>query len=99
MRTKKNCWQQDISKQERLGIALKAGGITAVTAWLYYRSFVMTFLLLPVLLWYMRIMEEEKAKKKEAEFQGQFKEAIQAVSAALNTGYSVENSFREAQKE
>ena len=59
----------------------------------------MTFLLLPVLLWHMRIMEEEKAKKKEAEFQGQFKEAIQAVSAALNTGYSVENSFREAQKE
>lgn len=99
MRTKKNCWQQDISKQERLGIALKAGGITAVTAWLYYRSFVMTFLLLPVLLWHIRIMEEEKAKKKEAEFQGQFKEAIQAVSAALNTGYSVENSFREAQKE
>lgn len=78
---------------------LKAGGITAVTAWLYYRSFVVMFLLLPVLVWHLRMMEEECAKKKEAEFQGQFKEAIQAVSAALNTGYSVENSFREAQKE
>lgn len=78
---------------------LKAGGITAVTAWLYYRSFAAVFLLLPVLVWHLRMMEEESAKKKEDEFQGQFKEAIQAVSAALNAGYSVENSFREAQKE
>ena len=65
---------------------LKAGGITAVTAWLYYRSFAAVFLLLPVLAWHLRMMEEESAKKKEDEFQGQFKEAIQAVSAALNAG-------------
>jgi Flp pilus assembly protein TadB len=45
------------------------------------------------------MMEEECVRKKEMEFQVQFKEAIQAVSAALNTGYSVENAFREAQKE
>ena len=45
------------------------------------------------------MMEEEYAKKKELDFQIQFKEAIQAVSSALNTGYSVENAFREAQKE
>lgn len=29
----------------------------------------------------------------------QFKEAIQAVSASLNAGYSVENAFRQAEKE
>ncbi len=45
------------------------------------------------------MMEQEEARKKELEFQIQFKEAIQAVSAALNTGYSVENAFREAQTE
>ncbi len=56
-------------------------------------------LLLPVLIWHLRMMEEEGAGKKEAEFREQFKEAIQAVSAALNAGYSVENAFREAQKE
>lgn len=38
-------------------------------------------------------------RKKEGEFMIQFKDAIQAVSASLNTGYSVENAFREAQKE
>lgn len=45
------------------------------------------------------MMEQEEARKKELEFQIQFKEAIQAVSAALNTGYSVENAFCEAQTE
>lgn len=99
MYTKKNCWQQDISKREHIWIALKACGVTAVTGWLYYHSFLVMILLLPVLIWHLRMMEEESAKRKEVEFRGQFKEAIQAVSAALNTGYSVENAFWEAQKE
>lgn len=99
LRTQKNCWQQDISKKEHVWIFIKACGITALTAWLYYRSFAVMFLLVPVLIWHLRIMEEEDARKKEREFMEQFKEAIQAVSAALNAGYSVENSFREAQKE
>ncbi|WP_244324556.1 type II secretion system F family protein [Sporofaciens musculi] len=77
----------------------KALGITVVTVWLYYRSLWLTLLLLPLFIWHFRMMEEECVRKKEMEFQVQFKEAIQAVSAALNTGYSVENAFREAQKE
>ncbi|WP_289301654.1 type II secretion system F family protein [Sporofaciens musculi] len=77
----------------------KALGITVVTVWLYYRSLWLTLLLLPLFIWHFHMMEEECARKKEMEFQVQFKEAIQAVSAALNTGYSVENAFREAQKE
>ena len=55
--------------------------------------------LLPVFIWHVRMMEEECVRKKELEFQAQFKEAIQAVSSSLNTGYSVENAFRETQKE
>lgn len=44
-------------------------------------------------------MEGECARKKEGEFLTQFKEMIQSMSSALNTGYSVENAMREAQKE
>lgn len=99
LHTKKNYWQQDITVREYLFSIVKAMGITAATAWLYYRSFWMTLLLLPLFLWHFHMMEEEWAIKKEQEFQVQFKEAIQAVSSALNTGYSVENAFREAQKE
>lgn len=96
---KKNCWQQDITKKEHLWNLARAAGLTVLTAWLYYRSFAAACLLAPILFWHLRMMEEESARKKESEFQVQFKEAIQAVSSALNTGYSVENAFREAQKE
>lgn len=95
----KNCWQQDMSRRERSLIFVKAAAITAVTAWLYYRSLKVSLLLLPVLIWQVRLLEEEGANKKEREFRLQFKEAIQAVASALNTGYSAENAFREAQKE
>ncbi len=74
-------------------------GITVATAWLYYRSFWMVLVLLPLFFLHFHIMEEECAGRRELEFQIQFKEAIQAVSSALNTGYSVENAFRETQKE
>lgn len=77
----------------------KAAGITLATAWIYYHSFWMALPLFPLLIWHLRMMEEECDRKKEMEFQMQFKEAIQAVSSALNTGYSVENAFREAQRE
>ncbi len=70
-----------------------------MTAWLYYRSLWMTILLLPVFAGQVYLMELEGADKKELEFLLQFKEAIQAVSSALRTGYSMENAFKEAQKE
>lgn len=77
----------------------KAAGIAVTTAWLYYRSLWAVLPLMPIGAWMFLMMENEVARKKEVEFQMQFKEAIQAVSSALNTGYSVENAFREAQKE
>ena len=98
-RDRKNCWQQDVTKKEYLWYAAKAAGLTMITAWLYYRSVLMAIPLVPLLIWHLRMMEAEGIKKKETEFQMQFKEAIQAVSSALNTGYSVENAFKEAQKE
>lgn len=96
---KKNYWQQDITHREHAWNLAKALGITVVTAWLYYHSLWTAWLLFPLFFWHYFMMEEEYAKKKELDFQIQFKEAIQAVSSALNTGYSVENAFREAQKE
>ena len=49
--------------------------------------------------WNFWRLVQEQAYQKEKEFQLQFKEAILAVSSAMNIGYSVENAFREAQKE
>lgn len=55
--------------------------------------------LLPVGIWMYREFLTAECKKKEQEFQKQFREMIQTVSSALATGYSVENAFYETQKE
>lgn len=42
---------------------------------------------------------EDKAKQKEEQFRIQFRDSIQAMSAALKAGYSVENAIRETKKD
>ena len=99
LRTIRNSRWQDMTKKELAMITIKSGAVTLVTAWLYYRSFWMLLPLLPVWAWHFKMMAEEVARKKDQEFLLQFKEAIQAMASALNTGYSVENALLEAQKE
>lgn len=99
LRTQKSCWQQDISRYEKGIMVLKASAVTGITAWLYFRSAWAVPALIPVWLWYYRRLEKECIKKKQQEFLLQFKEMLQAMSAALNTGYSVENAVKESQKE
>ena len=95
----KNLWQQDITFKERTKAGMKTAGMIGITAWLYYRRvWAVIFLILPG-IWLYREFLEEESKKKEQEFQKQFREMIQTLSSALNTGYSVENAFYETQKE
>lgn len=80
-------------------MVLKSSAVTGVTAWLYYRSVFAVPFLLPVWVWYYRNLERECVRKKEQQFLIQFKEMIQTISSALNTGYSIENAIKESQKE
>lgn len=88
-----------MTRKEWIWIGGKAALITAVTAWLYYRNPWAVLFLTPLWAWHFRMMAEAACRKKEEEFAKQFKEAIQTLSSALNTGYSVENAFRETRKE
>ncbi len=78
---------------------LKASLVTGLTAWLYYRSLLAVPMLAPLCLWYYGSLEKECIQKKRRKFEAQFKEMIQTVSSALNTGYSIENAIKESQKE
>lgn len=70
-----------------------------LTAYLFYRSLLALPFLSPVFFWYIFQWERSSIKKKEQEFQLQFKEALQALSASLNVGYSMENAVKEAKKD
>lgn len=96
----KNCWRQDIKIREYLTGGLGAAGVTAMTAFLFYRSFVAYWvLLIPIGGTFLYVWDKEKLIRKEKEFEVQFLDALQSVSAALNVGYSLENAMAEAVKE
>lgn len=96
----RNYWRQDIKFREYLAGYMETVGITGVTAFLFYRSLLAFWiLLLPIGGTFLYVWEKEQVHKKEKEFTRQFLDALQSVSAALNVGYSLENSMSEAQKE
>lgn len=68
-------------------------------SYLFYESFWAIFFLFPLLFVWIRLWKKAFIRKKKLHFQQQFGDAMQAVTAALNVGYSVENAWREGEKE
>jgi len=73
--------------------------LVAVITYLFYRSIIAFFILLPIVILYLKMMETQLATKKAYRLNLQFKDAILSISASLSTGYSIENSVRESYKE
>jgi len=98
-KTKKSYWQQDIKRHEYVKTFLMGLLLIVVVSYLFYGTPLWAVLLSPYLIWHLRVWKKQAMKKRKQEFQLQFKEAIQSLSAALNVGYSVENAMRETWKD
>ena len=96
---KKSYWRQAICKKDYLKAIIQGVILLFLVSYIFYGTWVCAILLSPYLFWYMKSWEKQMIKKKKAEFRGQFKEAIQSMSAALNVGYSMENSLKETIKD
>ena len=75
-----------LTGQEWIRYLLEGTAVCAVTAYVFYRSFLAFVLMLPAGML-------ELCRRKKEELRLQFKEAIQIVASALAAGYSVENAF------
>lgn len=95
----KNYQKVAFTKREKLITLLQGLGILTVVSYFFYRSFWAFLLFSPYLFFHFRKKGEEIRKKQLEELRYQFKDGILAISAALNAGYSVENAFRESQKD
>ena len=95
-REKKNFWRLAFKKFERGKAWLVGIGLVVGVSYLFYGTLLTSILLSPYLYWHMKSWKADLARKRQQEFRGQFKEAIQSISAALSVGYSVENAIREA---
>lgn len=81
---------------EKLRYGLRSVLITGLIAFCFYDSF-WGFVLLPaVTLFCFREKQAWLAGERRKELQLQFKDAVQAMAAALAAGYSPENAVREA---
>lgn len=87
---------QELTLREDLRILAEWAGICAVTAWLFYDSvpaFVVLFLLLPV---WVRFRKDSFLAKRRRLYAKEFEEGIEALSAAVSAGYSMEHAVGEA---
>ena len=87
------------TKKEWLICFLKTLVVCVIIAYLCYRS-VWAMLSLPILfLVVLRREKKQKIAQRKEQLALEFKEAMQAVAGALTAGYSIENAWKEAQKE
>lgn len=94
-----SCWQQDIRKREYAAAIFRAMTLAGILAYLFYDSWIAFPVLAPLGAIYLYQWRKECCREKENIFRVQFRDAMQLLSSALRTGYSVENAIREAEKE
>ena len=68
-------------------------------AYIFYDSWIAVIFLLPVLVLYFKEWLENCSEKKKNKFREEFKDSMQMMASALNTGYSVENAIKETMKD
>ena len=82
-----------LTGQEWIRYLLEGTAVCAVTAYVFYRSFLAFVLMLPAGMLRPFFKRRELCRRRKEELRLQFKEAIQIVASALVAGYSVENAF------
>lgn len=67
----------------------------ALLAYLFYRSVYAVPILSPLVIPVYRMEQKRKGRVRRQQLEQQFKDAMQAMTSALQAGYSVENAIRE----
>ena len=71
-------------------------GIVCLLAYFFYRSYVALIVLIPGIWFYRKEKVKRFGKKRKTVLEQQFKETLVSVQTNLQSGYSVENAFKES---
>lgn len=85
-----------LNGKEYIKYGIQGFGIVALIAYIFYRSGIAFFILLPAIIIIFRKKEKELVLKRKEELSLQFREMMHAVIAGLQAGYSIENAFTHA---
>lgn len=72
---------------------------TVLICWLFYHSWLAMVLLAPLYVLVRKEYEKKRYRQQKEQLLWEFKDGIQAVSISLLAGHSMENAWREAEKE
>ncbi len=78
---------------------LQAGTVIFAAGYIFYRSVILSMLLMPLALLYPRLRTKDIIKKRKNELSLQFREALYSIASSLSAGKSIETAFNDAQKE
>jgi len=79
-------------------IALAAAFLCAV-AYVFYQSFIISVLVMPLAVFYPNLKSKQKAAKQRHELNLQFREALYSLASSISAGKSVELAFRDVAKD
>ncbi len=92
-----NPYRKTLNVRDKLIVIFQGIALCGFIAWIFYDS-VFAVALLPLTMLFCYRNRREKLKKIWAEkFDLEFREILVAIANALESGYSIENAFRDAQ--
>ena len=81
-------------------LAAEDAGLALLAAWVFYDTVWLAIPLLgPVIVLNGRRFREKRQRERETRFIGEYKELLKNLISGLETGYSVENAFLEAERQ
>ena len=82
--------------REKLICILTASIVIFAAGYIFYRSILLSLLLTPLSLLYPRVRTKEIIRKRKAELNLQFREALYSIASSLSAGKSVEIALRDS---
>lgn len=73
--------------------------MATIIGYLFYQHILGILLLLPLIYFFLKLKQESLKKERKWKLSLEFRDGIQALSAALEAGYSAENALAEARKD
>lgn len=85
--------------RERLFYISAAVVVIFAVAFVFYRSFILSALLMPLALLYPRLKKRDIIARRKKELNIQFKDMLYSLSSSISAGKTVEAAFREVLKD
>ena len=88
-----------MNRSELVGAIIQGMGIIGLFGYFFYRSWLITIMMSPLLYFYLIYKGRTANEKRNKALILQFKEMLNSVNSSIQAGYSIENAFIEAEKD